>query len=228
MLRDYVNLSLRRTDLLLPIQGEAGVGKTRMVYEALNMPGMENLVIYTNDEHFALEIAGALANDRTLYGILVVDECSLNTRAKLIDLTRGYPNRIRIVAIDNAGERPIAGAPEIWIQKIPKELLGEILKQNFPYVPEDRRHAYVSLSGGFVRPAADMCAHHAEIDQVGHVGPVIQDLRDYMRRRLSDDELIVIEALALVTRIGFAGEMAGELKDLCSIVNIPTEKVISL
>src|SRR5262249_47403676 len=63
-------------EVVLPLQGEAGVGKTRGAYEALcGLPGMNGLSLYTADEQLAVRIARQLANDPDARALLVVDEC---------------------------------------------------------------------------------------------------------------------------------------------------------
>ncbi|GIK40539.1 MAG: hypothetical protein BroJett011_43720 [Chloroflexota bacterium] len=228
-IREHINLSIPPAEVVLSIQGEAGVGKTRMVYETLaEISALENLTIYTNDEQYAQQIMRQLANDRSLNAILVADECSVQTRIQLLNLAQGHRSRIRIVAIDNTGERPLSGAAEYWIQQVSDEILEKILEQNFSYVPTERRRAYASLSGGFVRLAADMCIHDSEIAASGHVGPVLGSIRNYYRSRLSEEEQRVLEALVLMSRVGFKGDVAEELENLCLLVNVEQAKMLDI
>jgi len=217
----HVAMSQRPPDAVLPIKGEAGVGKTRLAYEVLaGIEGLAELVVYTDDEHLTLEIAAQLANDDALTAILVADECSLQTRLRLGRLLQGHRHRVRVISIDNAAERSPSGAPEYRLERIPDDKLQAILLANFPGVPPERQRAYADLSSGFVRLAADLCRNDAMIAMVGHVGPTLGSVDDYLSNRLKADELAVVEALALVTKVGHKHDVAHELDQLCSLVEL--------
>jgi hypothetical protein len=63
---------------LLTIQGVAGVGKTRLVFEALaGLPSAPDLVRYTDDGEAALSVAYELANEPQARAVLIADECPL-------------------------------------------------------------------------------------------------------------------------------------------------------
>ncbi|MHB8638735.1 MAG: hypothetical protein ACYDBL_02920 [Candidatus Acidiferrales bacterium] len=67
----HLDWSRKPTDVALTLYGNAGVGKTRAVFEILDRePNQRELVLYTNDEQAAIEIATALTNDGTQSAIL--------------------------------------------------------------------------------------------------------------------------------------------------------------
>ncbi len=58
----HVDLAALPSDTVLAIQGEAGVGKTRLVYEILaSHPALEGFVYYTDDDNLARSIAYQLS-----------------------------------------------------------------------------------------------------------------------------------------------------------------------
>lgn len=203
-IREHVQMAVTPHDPVLAVQGVAGVGKTRLVYEVLaSEPGLESFVYYTSDEKAAQEMARQLANDESQTAILVADECSLQARASLTYIMQGHMGRIRAVAIDNSGVRSPSGAPEYWLERFSDETLLEILNQNFSPVPPDHRRAYADLANGFVRLAADLCRRDPQITAMGSVEPALTDVADYLQRRLlRPGDLEVVQALALVTRVG--------------------------
>ncbi len=215
-------------DPVLRIQGEAGVGKTRLVYETLSkVPGLKGLVLYSLDENNARAFAPYLINDKEAKAIIVVDDCSLQASAELRQLFNGYTTRLRAVVIDNRAPKNVSQAPELHLQRIPNEVVDQILARNFPSVATDRRRLYVELSGGFIRLAADLCSHDREILQRGDVGHVVPDVRQYLKLRLGDaDDRKTLQAISLLQIVGFKQDVQSELGELCQWIGLDKPDVL--
>ena len=83
-IHEHVDFTSSCPKAVLPLQGQAGVGKTRLVYEALaTQAGIDAFVLYTLDDNDVLRIAQELSSDASLHAILVADECSLEIRGRL-------------------------------------------------------------------------------------------------------------------------------------------------
>lgn len=230
---EHINFNNRCHSVILPLEGEAGVGKTRLVYETLsNLEGAKNLVLYTIDEK-ALEIAYPLAREREAKVILVADECLPKTQNELQNILNGVKDRVRVICIDNTGERIKESTQQLWLERIPEEDVDTILEQNFITVPADRRRAYVYLSRGFIRFAADLCNQDYIIASDGNINSVLRDVRYYLKNRLNDDEnddkkLRIVEAISLFKKVGYRDDVAQELDLLCDILNLDKSKVLEI
>ncbi|HLG94929.1 MAG TPA: hypothetical protein VKX49_01325 [Bryobacteraceae bacterium] len=225
-IQQHLQFSFTPFDPVLQVQGLAGVGKTRLVHEAIRrMPGAPELVVVTSDGRRAQETALWLVNAGQHTAILVADECPLQARYELNGLLRGHESRIRAIAIDNTGEPPPRGAPGIWIEKISIPTAEQILQQNFSVVPPERRRAYADRSGGYIRLAADLCRHDGEMHSAGSLQPAIPTLQDYYRSRLSPDDQKVVEAISLVQRIGHSDDVAVQLDLLTELTGVRSELV---
>ena len=198
-----------------PVHADAGVGKTRLVYETLaRVPSAKSLVLYTSDDQAAQNVAHSLAMQPDRHGILVIDECSQEARLKVEQFLRGNEHRLRVITIANYARTSIALEPTL--QQMSRETVEKILEENFPDIPDERRRAAVSLAGGFVKIAADICQQD--------IPSGLMSAEQYYRVRIPDVETRkVVEAISLVTKIGFSGEVSGEFDELCKLTGLSPE-----
>lgn len=227
-LTEHLNFDISCQNVIFSLQGEAGVGKTRFVYETVsNIEGATNLVLYAIDEK-AVEIVYPFLRDQSAKLILVVDECLLETKQELKNRLRTAKNRIRVICIDNSGERIDQFTEQIWLERIPNEDVDAIIKQNFPLVTSERRRAYVDLSGGFIRFAADLCDQDSEIATQNNIGSILNEPREYLINRLNDEQLRIVEAIALFQKVGYRDEVKEELDLLCETLTLDRENVLEI
>ena len=104
--------------------------------------------------------------------------------------------------------------PEIGFLETPTDALQEILKVNFPNVPEERRRAYVDLADGYVRFASDLCKNDPLIAAQGGIHAAFGNIRGYLSSRLLQDFDFVC-ALSLLTKLGCAGSVQTQIGTFC-------------
>lgn len=208
----HVDFSKPAGSLIFPIHGDAGIGKTRLTYESLAaLPNSKALVLYTSDEDAAINLAHYLASLQNGYAILVVDECSLEARHKIQECLRGNESRIRVITISNFVR--VTSSPEPTLEKMSNDAVEKILKENFPSVADEQLRAAVSLAGGFIKIAADICQNDIP-------GGLVTAEEYYLYRIPDEDTRKVVEAISLVKKVGFTGDVAKEFDDLCELVGI--------
>jgi len=132
---------------------------------------------------------------------------------------------VRVIAIDNSGDRAPSATAVQRLERMPDEVIRQVLELNFSYVPLDRRELYIEHAGGYLRLAADMCRLDSQIAVHGSTTPVLETIDGYLRERLSSEELRVIEALALVFNVGYRGDVAQQLDHLCEMVGLSRSDV---
>ncbi len=229
LIEAHIDLALSVTSPIVTLQGMAGVGKTRLVYEVVaKLLGARNLVFYTADGDDAETVARFLANNKRTRGVLVADECPVLSRAAILKVLKGHADRVRVICIDNSGER-LGSNEELWLDQLSGGAVEKVLEKNFSWVPADRRRTYAEESRGYIRLAAGLCEHDAEIRAKGHFGPAIDVLQEYYRERLSDDrQQRAVEAISLVQKVGFGEGVEEELDALCQFAGQDRQQVLEI
>lgn len=227
-LEEHVDLSRATRTPVLPVLGEAGIGKSRLVFETLRRVGAGHLVVYTDDEQQARKLARIASAHDEVHAILVADECSLATRAVLEETLRGATGRVRVVAIHNESEEVTRANARPWLAPPPDEVVQQILGRNFPAISGEALRRYAALARGCVRLAADLCAndHLFVPGEPVHTG--LSAIQSYYARRLPDrTDQDAVAVLALLTHVGFRGEVHQELAQLCAALGRLDPRVIS-
>lgn len=225
-IRGHLNLSNAVPSVVVTIQGEAGVGKSRLVYETVAaLPGAEGLVLYCEDSSKAIDLVRQAASWPQTRLIVIADECGPEERLTLKKIGEGHKARLRIVAIDNSQIKADRIEPESMLENMAEESLLEVLNANFSMIPAERLRSYASLAQGFPRFAADLCNNDNTIAPGGHLGPALRSVHDYLDARLSGRQWQALQALALVSKVGFRGEVSQELDILCEALKLSRSEV---
>jgi hypothetical protein len=228
--RKHLDWSNSPTVPKLTISGDAGVGKTRTVFEAISeMAEVRSLVLYTDDEDEAIELARGIANQSGLYAVIVADEC-MDTAAFLISRAlQGCEERTRLITIDNTLER--TDKSELRLAQVSLATLEKILEANFPQIEQTRRYRYCHLAQGFLRFAVSLCANDNLIVQQGHIGESLHDTKSYLGTMFGNDrpfetaDQTALDLISLVERCGVIGNVSKELEDLCSLTGLDPSDV---
>jgi hypothetical protein len=223
--RQHLDWTQKPKTTKLTISGNAGVGKTRTVLEALTEGNdATGLVFYSDDEDRAIELAQNLKNNPEVFAVIVADECMETAAFRIGRALEGFEQRIRLITITN--EDAIEGANELRLDPLPNKTLEEILEANFSSIDSLRRLKYVELADGFLRFAILLCQHDAEIVEKGFIGEPLRHVRSYLdaffsgKDELSDADRAALDLISLLDRCGVAGNLEGELKSLCHLVGL--------
>ena len=232
-MRDLTAFCDLRTATSSPVaafQGEAGVGKTRLVYESVKRAhDATSLMLYTNDQEEALQLAKQLARASDSAGILVADECRPGTRVAIERELAAHTQRARAICIDNSGQRPLSPEAEVVVEQPPAEVVEKILEANFATIPRERRRGFVALSGGFIRLAVDLCQQNHLLPDDGDPSKLLDHFqRHYLAARLDEQGKNLVEALALFTTIGYRDEVASQLTSLSSLMSVDAARAIEI
>ncbi len=208
--------------------GDAGAGKTRLVYEVLNRSIQQSSVaIYSDNEEQVEKLAAHISGKKDLNALIIADECSLKYRLRIKRKADHARERIRIIAIDNFEYKESFNAKPPWLDRADLETVLKILETNYPDVPEERRRYYADICQSWIRSAADLCRSDKDISSVNTISAIMSDPYDLFISRLRDDsERRYIAALSLFRKIGFRGEKEHEFGDFCSVFEFDKNDVL--
>ena len=147
---------------VIRVVGSVGIGKSRLVLEALGPTGTEStsggklsdLVLYAVESEIGSEkikeYAWNLANSGKR-AVLVVDGCSGETRTDLTNIAKHSDSGLSLVTIETETR---SDAPEsentLFVNIAENKLIEEIIKSEAPHISARDRERIVDFSGGII------------------------------------------------------------------------------
>ncbi len=204
--------------------GDTGVGKSRLVYEALAMLGVSERVLVAPDAS-ALDtsLLSLVAQSAERKLILVVDDCDPEDRRSLAQYAGRARGRIRLVTIGSRYSRERQSTDSRYLEVLPLEAAAS--KQ-------------IALSIGLAEQDGDLVAEYTEgypglaltlaraIHYGGAGGSLIERVRSHeeigsvLSSLLPKDDVLPLGMLALFEKLGFDGDLAQELSLACETLNV--------
>lgn len=202
------------------VQGLPGVGKTRLVLEALR--SVSESVLYAPEPPGDPSFFHWLASYETGRAILVVDDCSLIDARRLAGLAQMSGGRLRLVTIGPAAIRTAVQEPHvIHVNPLDENALLPIVTGVAPLLdPVDQRWAS-RVSEGHVKIATSLAVQMSKgtfsvTDLAAH-----SEVQAVMQALLPDDRCRrAMGGLALMTRVGWDGLPSSEGQMLAEFVGL--------
>ncbi len=206
--------------------GEPGLGKTRLVLEAMAMEDLAPLVVsvpHAEDFQRSQLFNALLRSDNDYFVILVIDECSARERASIWDVMRRRSDRCRLVTIDHEPEDARDDMMRVFdCPPLPEAQIAAIIDEYVPSRGESRRWA--AFCGGSPRVAHafgrnlqqnpnDMLKPPATV-QIWDRFVAGYDATDSVAAR---ERLIALRYIALFHRFGFEPPVHEEARFICEL-----------
>lgn len=212
----------------LRIQGEPGIGKTRMVLEALRDDGLAPLVAYVADER---AVGGELLEHLIEDGrsaILVVDECPPQSHLRLVGMLPAKPN-VKLVTIGETGSVAVRAAL-IPIGDMGSDDIEAFLRPNFPTLSPEARRFVAGNCRGNIRWAISLADHVARTPDAQAADLIGRNaIEEFVTTLLPEGrDFLLAAALALFERIGWDRELRTELEILAAFTGASTEEFESV
>ncbi len=212
----------------LRIQGDSGIGKTRMVMEALRDPALSPLVVYIQDERDA---GSSLFNhllDRKRVAIVVVDECPADRHIKLLErLPREA--EIKLITIGDVGASTTR-SPVLAVMAMPDEKMEEFLRESHSLLRPEARRFVIDHCRGNMRWAIALADRIAGLSE-GQAADLIDqgDIRQFVATFISEGEdFFFVTILALLERVGWEREMLPQLEVLAAFAGTTVERLLGV
>lgn len=208
---------------------DSGVGKSRLVYEALSQDGISERVLVAPDPaNWDRGLLSIIASTSGSSLVLVVDDCDTEDRSALARLVGLSQGRVRLITvgsrtnrerpIDDRRRREVLPLEAAANQKIAKSIgldeqqaaLVANLTEGYPGLA-----ATLAKAIAYGAPGATMLARIRADDDIGSV----------LARLVDEAGVPLLGLLALFERIGFDDELAPELALVCQAFGVAEAQV---
>lgn len=209
------------------VQGDSGIGKTRLVLEALRDPSLRPLVAYVADERsIGGELLAHLVSDGRS-AVLIVDECPAERHVKLAERLPDDPS-IKLVTIGDTGPA-VSRGPVIGLPPISAATTEAFLKGNYPALSPEQRRFVADHSQGNVRWTM-VLADRVERLGGGQAADLISrnDIAQFVAELVPEgSDFFCATLLALFERLGWEGKLRYQLDLLASFAGVSTHELES-
>lgn len=206
--------------------GEPGIGKTRLILEALSQDDLSPTALYlplAEDFQKSRLFNDLLRPDRQYYAILVLDDCAEKDRASIWHAIKGMQN-IKLVTIDHGPEQSSDSSMKIMDCPIlPDEQIGKIIAgylgdrsdlSNWAKWCSGSPRAAHAVGDNLKRNPSDLLKPPATVP--------IWDRYILGNKKVDSKEaeqhLLVLRHIALFQRFGFDAPVEGEARFISALV----------
>ncbi len=208
------------------VEGGAGIGKTRLVMEALRDDVLKPLVAYVADEDAMDSGFWGYLQDEKREAILVIDECPPGRHIKLSNRIREDQSGLRLVTIGEPGPADTK-RPVVALQRLCEEKLREYLSVDYRELTAEAQRFVVDHCAGNIRWAQRLTERIKGIE-VGQAADLIaqDDINALITGMLPEGRDFFNSAvLALLQRVGWDREVRGELETLARFAGISVNEL---
>lgn len=202
------------------LDGVSGLGKTRLVLEALRGQSFEPIVVYSGAaDAFPVTVLYQLqAQQRS--AVIVIDECDRKQHEIYAQaLTTG--SALRLITIGEPGGSSTR-SPIMSLGAFGDQSMEQLLRANRPNLSHEASRIVVQIASGNIDYALKL-AQAAVMGGLESAGRVVteDDIRTFFATQLPDGQLFLAScALALFSRFGFVGEPGAEIDAIATGVGL--------
>lgn len=210
------------------VLGDAGIGKTRLVFEATAPQNLSSLVVYTKAEYFSLNDAfkSALVTGATNFkAILIVDECNDSDAIVIWNAIRPHTATIQLVTISNEFvETKSDEWSRLRVEPLPDEQVGQILSDYG--MPKSLISRWAELCEGYPRFAHIVGEHLKDNPEELNSAPSVEKAmnrliagKDKIGSPAFEEKKTMLKYFSLFKKFGFAGPFKQEGEIIAELIH---------
>ena len=226
---EKIQNELRRSDqaVYVPVWGDPGIGKTRLVLEATKTDDLSPLVIYCDSaaRFESSVLMDVICSDNNLSAIVVIDGCEPRSQIRIWDELKNQGPRIKLVTISDNYDKIPEDVSDCQVLRLDDEQIIEIIQNHKIAKPQADRHAYLcSGSPLMANHVGEVLAHSSgDASEVLSQDTIYQRLCiDFERETPSSPEVqqreLVLQHIALFKQFGFKGPVSCEAQAIAKKV----------
>jgi hypothetical protein len=219
MVREFAQASLARPSHL-HVFGDTGVGKSRLVLEALSVEGLSERGVAALDyQQVEQGRLGALVSSEESHVVIVVDDTTWDDARRLEGFAGAAGGRIRLITI---GDRPsrdmVADSTSVDVSPLSEGVVAQLV-QRVVGLDSQQAELVAELAEGFPKLAIEIAkavlaaAPSATVVDLLRSANIAQLLVEMLPDGSTREDLSL---LSLVDRIGYESEVSFETDQLCS------------
>ena len=223
-LLEHIKYSLRNRDgrcQITRILGLSGLGKTRLVYEALSDPDLSNRTIYSYyDEFQASDALYTLETEADLSAIIVIDECDAHGHEHLSRRLATRGERFALITI--SADYTSTHGGQVILKTVNEDTIKTMLKNENPELPNDITNRIAQFSEGYPKIAMLLSENISEyrekstedllqINDGTLIHRMIAGVLDPSSQRVTETKR-VLTAFSLFTKVGWKGTLNNEAR----------------
>jgi len=213
---------------VLRLEGPAGVGKTRLVLQAVNKNEYANRALYAINadnvevQPFLMEVYG----DPETCAIAVIDECSRTKQSILQQYAQLSKGRLKLICVgvhEVLYDTPAPSLTALYqLRPLPDADIESIIHESYPGAPKDYLDMAVRLSGGYVKLAMFITA---ALSRFGTQPPVeltkVMEIQEFLRRFVDKETRQALQVLSVLAQIGWYEDLRDESKRVARFLRLP-------
>jgi hypothetical protein len=205
-------------DNIFRVEGLAGVGKTRLVLEALRVSGIAESTMYCFDADSpnALQLLAELQAHVDASAVIVLDECDRERQETLRPYVENAGGRLRLVCVGPAEKllpTQIASGALYQVKPLPEEEMRSVIGDFHANAPREIVDTAVRLAGGMPKLAVFIAdtlikKQGLRLNELVEVDTV----QSFLKRFVDKDTFDTLKGLSLLAKVGWDGELEVEAK----------------
>ena len=236
---ESIRTSLRSLDnqnKIFRVFGLAGVGKRRIVNEALNADDLINLVVYIDSNFISSRLFKHILQNESLNVIIVIENCSVEDHNRIVNKIKTKQNRISLISIsDEFGKIP---PPTISyrIDPFTNDQIKEIIINEYPEINIFLRERIAEFSEGFPKIALLLIENYKDKPETTDIAKINDD--ELLNRLIAGDldtftdyfkkTKKILMTISLFRRIGIKGRVSSQLNWISEYIGESYDEILEI